>query len=84
MIKRNLSFFREYANLNNSRCESVKSLSNKNGTRLIEVSQRILGVSFEDVNRNWLQGDIYEYKTTVVTKALPIFIELKVDLKVLF
>ncbi|XP_033223772.1 uncharacterized protein LOC117177287 [Belonocnema kinseyi] len=71
----------EYASVCSSQNESVTKPLAKNNIRLIEVSQRILGVSFEDVNKNWLRDNIYEYKATIVTKALRLSFELTVDSK---
>lgn len=56
--------------------------TNSSKRKEIEFSERLLGVSFNDISKTLLQDDVYHYKVILTTEALRIAVELTVRTKV--
>lgn len=55
--------------------------TNSSKRKEIEFSERLLGVSFNDISKTLLQDDVYHYKVILTTEALRIAVELTVRTK---
>lgn len=49
--------------------------------RLCQVSQRVTGIEFKNVEKKWLGNDLYLYTALVETKTIQFYLELTVELK---
>ncbi|XP_011162362.1 uncharacterized protein LOC105197600 isoform X2 [Solenopsis invicta] len=56
-------------------------LSTKYTAKLCEITSQVTGITFKDVDRKWLNNDIYMYTAKVVTKTISFNMELTVALK---
>ncbi|OAD46930.1 hypothetical protein WN48_08948 [Eufriesea mexicana] len=48
---------------------------------LCEISRRISGIIFENIDKKWLHDNVYKYTAYLKTKALSFYIELIIKLK---
>ncbi|KAL0114966.1 hypothetical protein PUN28_010496 [Cardiocondyla obscurior] len=58
--------------------ESPDSLSTRYKAKLCEISGRITGITFKDVDRKWLHDNTYMYTANVVTKTISFNMEMTI------
>ncbi|KAL6256134.1 hypothetical protein P5V15_012254 [Pogonomyrmex californicus] len=56
----------------------LESISSKYNAKLCKVTSQAAGITFENINKNWLQDDVYMYVGKVITKTVSFNVELTV------
>jgi len=77
-----LRFMNDYSTLFPDEHELSESSSTKYKAKLCEITAKVTGITFENVDRKLLRDDIYIYTAEVITKTISFDIELTVILKV--
>ncbi|XP_018400353.1 PREDICTED: uncharacterized protein LOC108777868 [Cyphomyrmex costatus] len=58
-----------------------ESMSTKYKAKLCNITAKVMGITFKDIDRKWLHDNVYIYIAKVITKTISIDIELTVILK---
>ncbi|KZC05668.1 PREDICTED: uncharacterized protein LOC107193917 [Dufourea novaeangliae] len=48
---------------------------------LCKVTRQVTGIRFENIDRQWLKNDIYQYNAKLITAVLELLLELKVKIE---